>query len=845
MSRKHETRNTKHETHPFCLAKALANDTGGPSDFYRMMGAPTVEPKELQLALPPPESFSFPYATPYGIQSDLMHHVYKAIEGKSVAIVQSPTGTGKSLSLLCSTLTWLADDLRRTTTASLEAYREELALKTKSTDPPWVAERMFERKKMELEAARQETDERLQQVRRQEEERKQTLRAQGRDRKRMRPTIFEHADRDNTDEEDRFLPHDPSANRLQTNAEGLNLSPDVLALMAQINPSAPPPAVLPTQTKIFFTSRTHSQLSQILSELRKTSFAETTRAVALGSRKTLCVNDEVRKSGETGIDERCLDLQSAGKGKGCKYLPGRDEGGMEGTKGREFTDKVLATIQDIEDLVVLGKETHICPYYGTRAAIPEADIVTLPYNLILQRSAREALSISLKDQVLLIDEAHNLIDTILSIHSQSLSLPGLIQARDQLRTYLIKFKNRLKGRNAVMLKQVLLILAGLITVCESIEQAKDSSKLMKVGELVQGMGKGLDQVNLYEIVGYFKESKIAVKVSSYTEKLIEEELAKATTTTSQTRATTRHAAISYMHQLESFLLSLSNADADGRVLLSSTSSPSSSGKQLVTLKYVLLNPMDHFSDIVADARSIVLAGGTMEPVNDFKLQLFPQVEPSRLANFSCGHVIPKENLKTIILTKSPKGKDLEFKFETQNDTNLLDELGAVLSNVCNLVPDGVVVFLPSYRFLEKLKTTWEKSGLLAKLGMKKSLFYEPQAGGSVETVLEEYSTAINLGSSATNKKSGALLLAVVGAKLSEGINFSDKLARAVVMVGLPFPNLTSCELKERMKYVTDVAIANKQPQGDKAGRELYMVSHPHFKELPDLTYLTPNITHIS
>ena len=41
--------------------------------------------------------------------------------------------------------------------------------------------------------------------------------------------------------------------------------------------------------------------------------------------------------------------------------------------------------------------------------------------------------------------------------------------------------------------------------------------------------------------------------------------------------------------------------------------------------------------------------------------------------------------------------------------------------MCNLVPDGVVVFLPSYAFLDKLKATWDKSGLLLKLGAKKKV----------------------------------------------------------------------------------------------------------------------------
>ena|ERR1700761_3517448 len=68
-------------------------------------------------------------------------------------------------------------------------------------------------------------------------------------------------------------------------------------------------------------------------------------------------------------------------------------------------------------------------------------------------------------------------------------------------------------------------------------------------------------------------------------------------------------------------------------------------------------------------------------------------------------------------------------------------------------------------------------------------------------------------------------MAVVGAKLSEGLNFSDDLARAVVLIGLPFPNLASAELKERMRYVSELERRAQFPKrsigGRDAGAELY------------------------
>ena len=57
-------------------------------------------------ALAVPDEFDFPF-TPYGIQIDFMKKLYETVENGQIGIFESPTGTGKSLSIICSALKWL------------------------------------------------------------------------------------------------------------------------------------------------------------------------------------------------------------------------------------------------------------------------------------------------------------------------------------------------------------------------------------------------------------------------------------------------------------------------------------------------------------------------------------------------------------------------------------------------------------------------------------------------------------------------------------------------------------------------------------------------------------------
>ncbi|KAG0256690.1 hypothetical protein DFQ27_005550, partial [Actinomortierella ambigua] len=99
----------------------LAPQHGSPASRNAPGEAVTPSPSSLSLeqqspkgALTPPTTFpAFPYPTPYNIQLDFMRNLYTCIENRKVGIFESPTGTGKSLSMICGALEWLVDNEKR------------------------------------------------------------------------------------------------------------------------------------------------------------------------------------------------------------------------------------------------------------------------------------------------------------------------------------------------------------------------------------------------------------------------------------------------------------------------------------------------------------------------------------------------------------------------------------------------------------------------------------------------------------------------------------------------------------------------------------------------------------
>ncbi|GFP59854.1 ATP-dependent DNA helicase chl1 [Trichoderma asperellum] len=178
-----------------------------------------------------------------------------------------------------------------------------------------------------------------------------------------------------------------------------------------------------------------------------------------------------------------------------------------------FRDSALATLPDIEDLHQLGKSLSVCPYYASRVALPGAEIITLPYPLLLQRSAREALGIKLEGNVVIIDEAHNILDAISNVHAAELQLSDLRRGRQMLGVYVKRFGKKLKGINRVNVGRIGRVIDGLTEWLEGALKLKDEHGIVDPNDLTRH--KGIDQINVYELIQYIQDSKLAYKIESY------------------------------------------------------------------------------------------------------------------------------------------------------------------------------------------------------------------------------------------------------------------------------------------------------------------------------------------
>ncbi|KRY01570.1 putative ATP-dependent RNA helicase DDX11, partial [Trichinella pseudospiralis] len=705
---------------------------------------------------------------PYSVQLSFMRKLFETLEQNKIGIFESPTGTGKSLSLLCGSLTWL----NRRRNNHIEKLERTVAEKTKIIKETalenWLEEYDLKAEAQKsLDEAKTEVD--------------QIRRVQERLCKKFILGKRKLLDTATLSEDDNNELHDNDSELLidYESEDDLDAASEKTVNIDERFDDEPECILKP---KIYYCSRTHSQLAQIAQELCKSIYEESTTMVTLGSRQTLCINESVRKLKSVGLmNEKCLDLQ-----KESSKVKKSDHGCSKKKKSKcPFLRR--------DDVLHMGTAVHACPYYACRKSVAAADIVLMPYQMFFNKATRNTCGLSLSECVVIVDEAHNLLETIESMYRFEICFQKLNFAKQQLQQYIQRYQSKFSAKNLLHLRHFETVLKFSANFLEKAVGKGESYSINEFACLI-----GIDSINCFKLHEFIEKSHLCEKLRGFTsraEKYVSDQAEQFS--------------VGLFHLVMSYISCFTNKIGDGRFLIEKT--PSSS-----RIIFILLNPAAFLEDVFKEARSVVLAGGTMEPISELKSRLFDilSIPEQRIVQFSCGHVVSNKNILPIILHTGPGGNVLKFDFSSRTSAAIFQELGNCLVQLSKIIPGGIVCFLPSYNYEET-------SELLQELAVKKEIFREPKTASDVNSVLSKYAdVVIKFGTNNSSEKNGAFLFAVVGGKMSEGINFSDALARCVIMVGLPYPDITSSELKIKMKYL-DEHVSNNKNAAVNAGREFY------------------------
>ncbi|XP_064779204.1 regulator of telomere elongation helicase 1 [Oncorhynchus masou masou] len=655
----------------------------------------------------------FPF-TPYECQKDYMSKVIECLQNKVNGVLESPTGTGKTLCLLCATLAWK------------DYFKDTISARK-------IAEKMGGAE---------------------------------------------------------LFPNTPLASWGTAATDG-----DTTTYYTDI-------------PKIIYASRTHSQLTQVINELKNTSYRP--KVCVLGSREQLCINPEVMRQESNHLKvHMCRQKIST---RSCVFYNNVEEKSMD----KDLVNSIL----DVEDLVKAGNKQRVCPYYLSRSLKQQAEIIFMPYNYLLDPKSRRAHNIELKGAVVIFDEAHNvekMCEESTSFDLTPYDLASAIDAVDKL----LAEQAKEAGRGDVSedfnmesinggLKLDITTIAKIKQILLDLEAAIDSYDVPDKGitkpgsfiyELFQKAHLTFDTRTpifeaLEQITGYLAGKPGIFMNTTGLQKLADiiqlvfcvdtqEGNKGANMPLSMQSSTTKFKV--HIHKDTSHHKKKQNTDVW---------SSSSSKKQGNVLSYWCFSPGFSMQELVRQGvRSIILTSGTLSPLSSFTSEM--QIPfPVCLEN---PHVIQHDQIFVSIIDRGPDSVQLSSAFDRRFVPENMASLGNTVVNLGRVVPHGLLVFFPSYPVMDKTLEFWRANGHADRIENIKPMFVEPRGKGTFTEIIDGYYDKVN-----DLKSKGGSFFAVCRGKASEGLDFADTYGRGVIITGLPFPPRMDPRVILKMQYLDEM-----------------------------------------
>jgi len=575
--------------------------------------------------------------------------------------------------------------------------------------------------------------------------------------------------------------------------------------------------------------------------------------VVLGSREQMCVNPKVKQPNSTASDVN-HDCNKMAKDRRCRYRNNLDN--FSGPPG-ETTNRPVA--MDMEDLVQMGKESTVCPFYYTRSQVETAELILVPYNYIFDKDARATTlaGVPWQDSVIIFDEAHNLESFASESASFDLSnqdVAGCIHEVDRAINYLQMegqgTSHGVKIDNLIRMKAVFLQLEDYLLNLPTNRTAYSGDFIMEVFERGAHITHGryelfIDQIRrindfLMDVRGVGGSSKGSPRLEHFA--------------TCLKRV--------FGHQLESKCLAKAGSyrvhvsakatDGAGR---DSGQKPRNQ-KPTRTVSYWCFAPSIAMEELRAlKVRSIIVTSGTLSPLASYAMELGLPF-PHTLEN---PHIIEKQQILVRVVGKGVSGKSLSSSYERRKDGEYYTELGNTLISLAKVTPAGMLVFFPSYGVMNTCLERWggpTSNGFPPRGQNQGSSFFAPrrrqQAGAGnkysfphapsmffdqnspstpwkrllgAKSIVVEPKTSADLPDAISEfhrylklpRSTGCILMGVCRGKISEGIDFSHEQSRAVVITGLPFPPSHDPKVKMKRDFLEDALRAGKEKASDTGG----------------------------
>lgn len=214
------------------------------------------------------------------------------------------------------------------------------------------------------------------------------------------------------------------------------------------------------------------------------------------------------------------------------------------------------------------------------------------------------------------------------------------------------------------------------------------------------------------------------------------------------------------------------------------------------LRVELLHAEVTFGELAREARSVVLASGTLAPMRGMASELGREFSARMEPSVEALHVIDYASQLRLLAVKRVSSSAAPLRgTQAGRGTGYHVSVGLSLLGLCQHCPGGMIAFVPSYSLLEEMTATWHRTriaqahlpivgasphGTCPLLGLTLQdaisalmpcVVYEPRGGGR-----EAFDCARRDFARGVEEHGRALLVAVYRGKMSEGLNFADDLA---------------------------------------------------------------------